>query len=321
MRIDKILFIRSDRLGEFLLSLPAVKLAKINYPQSKIYLLAQKINIGLIKDVGFVDYFLEYREDTLGGYKGAFRLASILKKEGIDCIVVLNPKKEFHLAAFLAKVPLRVGYSRKWGFCLNRKIKDEKFLESKHEMEYNIDLVSLICKKVFIPQIELNIDSKESLNFLNKDLDINNKYFFIHPFTSHSLKKIEDDFWVGLISRLTKKFSKEIVMVGSEREKRESMQFDNKPQVRNLVGKLTLRNLAALLKYNCELFIGLDSGPLHLSNLLNVPTVGLFRTSNPRRWGYSGTSALTIRGKNAEEFINQIDAIIAFIGKISHLQR
>jgi ADP-heptose:LPS heptosyltransferase len=127
--IKNFLFIRSDRLGEFLLSLPAIKLVRINYPQSKIYLLARKENIKLIKDIYFIDYFLEYKEDIFESYKGAFELSnSILKKENIDCVISLNPKKAFHFASFLAKVPLRVGYDRKWGFCLNRKIKDKKYL-------------------------------------------------------------------------------------------------------------------------------------------------------------------------------------------------
>lgn len=198
--MKKILFIRSDRFGEFLLSLPAIKLVKINYPQSKVYLLARKDNLKLIEGINFIDCFLEYKKDTFLGYKGAFRLAKILKRERIDCCIILNSKKEFHLASFLGGIPLRVGYDRKWKFCLNKKIKDNKFLADKHEVEYNIDLVSLICKKSFIPDISFPVDERNSIDFLKNNLDLSCKYLVIHPFSSNFFKRIDYEFWSELVS-------------------------------------------------------------------------------------------------------------------------
>jgi ADP-heptose:LPS heptosyltransferase len=44
-----------------------------------------------------------------------------------------------------------------------------------------------------------------------------------------------------------------------------------------------LTETAALLK-KCCLFIGNDSGPLHLAAALNVPTIGLFGPTAPRQF-------------------------------------
>jgi ADP-heptose:LPS heptosyltransferase len=311
--MKKILFIRSDRLGEFLLSLPAIKLVKANYPESKIYLLAQKSNIELIKDLNFIDYFLEYKEKDFAGFRGAFKLGKILRKEKIDCIVVLNPKKEFHLASYLAGIPLRVGYGRKWGFCLNKKIEDKKNLAELHEVEYNLDLVGLICKNVFVPNINFITEDKTSLEFLKDELEIDKKYLLIHPFSSHQPKRIEDEFWMNLIQRVKSEISDDIIMIGNQEEKEESLVLERKLQIKSLVGKFTLRNLATFLRYNCAVFIGLDSGPLHLASILKVPVVGLFKASNPRRWGPYFGEHLVIEGRNIECFLNKIDDIVNFI--------
>lgn len=310
MPLERIFFIRSDRLGEFILSLPAIKLVKENYPASKIFLLAKKDNIDLVKKIGFIDYFFEYKEDFFEGLRGSFRLADILKKEKIDCVISLNPKKEFHLASFLARVPKRVGYARKWGFCLNLKIMDRKFLEEKHEVEYNIELVSLICKKVFIPKVEFFVEDV-SLDRVKKKLKLYKRYFVFHPFSSDERKKINKNFWFLLLERVKK--IEEVVVIGSQDEYSESKVFEERGAI-NLTGDLDINQLTSFLKYHAKALIGLDSAPLHLANFLNIPVVGLYKITNPRRWGpFYGLNSKVIKEDKDEDFIPHIDEILKFL--------
>ena len=311
MKIQRIFIVRSDRFGEFLLSLPAIKLIKTQFPESTVYLFAQGSNIELIRGIEFVDRFIEYREDNFSGFKGVFRLAAILRKERIDCLLALNPKKEFHLAAYLAGVPLRVGYGRKWGWCLNRKIKDKKHLADKHEAEYNIELTSLICQDSFIPEIDLPVDKKSSLEALN----ISGSYLLLHPFTSDRSKKIDISFWQALVKKLKEKDFKDIALIGSKLEDIEAWKLAQELGVANFVGKLSLRNLAAVMKYNCQAFIGLDSGPMQLASLLKVPVVALFKASNPKRWGPRQTNCLIFELKSEQDFSNQVAEAVNFILK------
>jgi len=308
----RILFIRSDRVGEFLLSLPAIKLVKENYPESKVFLLAQQSNIDLVKGLDFINCFIEYHEQEFGGIRGAFKLGKILKKEEIDCVIILNPKKEFHLSSYLAGIPLRIGYARKWGFCLNRKIADRKNLEEKHEIEYNLELVRLICKKMFIPEINFSTEEKTSLEFLKDVVEINKKYIVLHPFTSYPPKKVDDTFWMALVERI-KSQKKDIVIIGSKEEEEEALLLEKKLGVKNIVGKLTLRNLATFLKYCCDIFIGLDSGPLHLADILQIPVIGVFKISNPKRWRPYFAKHLVIDLQREEYFLSHIDKIISFM--------
>ncbi|MDD3296597.1 MAG: glycosyltransferase family 9 protein [Candidatus Omnitrophica bacterium] len=309
------LFMRSDLFGEFLLNLYAVKLVKENYPKSRIYILARKNNIEVLKDSDFIDGFLEYRQDSFCGLKGVVRLAGILRKNKIGCVVSLNPKKEFHLASFLAGVPLRVGYDRKCGFCLNKKIKDTKKLKDKHEVAYNIDLMSLLCEKVYVPKIDLAVDSNNSLSFLGPEFKSNSKYVIIHPFSLNMKKSIEVGFWKNLTQALQERFGKEAIVVGIEQERDLAEGIAKSCGIKNFAGRLTIRNLATLVKHNCFLFVGLDSGPMHLSALLGVPTVGLFKISDPVRWGPFGDKTIAIEAKNDSEFKEKIVDICNFAEK------
>jgi len=311
--IKKILFIRSDRLGEFLLSLPAIKLVKNNYPEAQVYLLAKKDNIELVRNIDFVDYFLEYKDSSFSGYLGGFKLARLLTKECIDCVVMLNPRKDFHLAAYLARVPFRVGYDRKWGWCLTKKIEDKKALVQKHEAEYNIDLVSLICDKVSIPQVELPVDRERQKEALQKFVKPGEKFVVIHPFTSNFFKGVEPVFWVELAKRLQAKGESKLLIIGTADEQKQALALERKLNAKNLVGKLPISTTAALLKDHCSCFVGLDSGPMHLASLLGVPVVGLFKVSNPKRWGPSGKPSLVIKEPTQDGFIRRIDDIVSFV--------
>ncbi len=309
----RILCIRSDRLGEFLLTLYAIKIIKINYPESKLYLLAKEENIELIKGTEFIDEFLFYQKEEFRGLRGAFKLAGIIKEYSIDTVVVFNPQREFHLASFLGRASLRVGYDRKWGFCLNKKITDRKHLSKKHEAEYNIDLVRLICKDTKAPSLEFPFDKRESLHFLDNKLFFREKYVVIHPFSSHQAKRIEKEFWHKLIEKINEKIKNKIVIIGTEEDKEESVDFIGGLKVINLVGRLTLRNLAVFFKYYCGVFIGLDSGPMHLASIFKRPVVGLFKVTSPYRWGPYKTISLVIEGEKVKDFLDKIEDILSFI--------
>lgn len=310
--IDKALFIRSDGIGEFLLSLPAVKLFRMNHPETKIYLMANKENIDLIKNIDFIDYFVDYGE-YYQGFRGTRKLERFLKEEQIDCVIALNPKKYFHCAAWLAHVSKRVGYSRKMGFLLNKAIKDKKYLELKHEVEYNIDLIRPFCPDGATPAVDIPVAKIEELDFLK--LDLGKRYVFIHPFALHPHKEVDVIFWLELIGLTKAGLNKELILIGSAQDKDAAKFYQEKGGMHNVVGKLRLPQLAAFLKNNCSLFVGIDSGPMHLSAFLNCPTIGLFKTANPDRWGPWGKDVLAIRAKTDEEFRLKIPAIFDFARK------
>lgn len=62
----------------------------------------------------------------------------------------------------------------------------------------------------------------------------------------------------------------------------------------NIVGKTTLRQLASLLK-NCRLFIGNDTGSLHIAVAKNVPCIALLGPTCQHRFGPWGKGHIVIK--------------------------
>jgi heptosyltransferase-3 len=119
-------------------------------------------------------------------------------------------------------------------------------------------------------------------------------------------------FWKSLAAEIKKKCNRDILVIGGPQEKEESIDFAKQINAKNVTGRLSMRNLAALLKYNCAVFIGLDSGPMHLAALLKKPVVGLFTVSSPKRWGPFSSDSLVIRIHSTESLMRQIEDIVKF---------
>ena len=61
-------------------------------------------------------------------------------------------------------------------------------------------------------------------------------------------------------------------------------QLVNSTQICNLAGKTTIHETASLLE-RCSLFVGNDSGPMHIAAAVGTPVVAVFGPSNKEAWG------------------------------------
>jgi ADP-heptose:LPS heptosyltransferase len=91
------------------------------------------------------------------------------------------------------------------------------------------------------------------------------------------------DNWEKLLTLLAKELKEtRMVMLGSgdEWDRSEKMVSLWPGERVNLCGKTSPRVAAAILE-RCRLFIGHDSGPMHLASVTGIPTIGIFSWLNP----------------------------------------
>jgi len=67
----------------------------------------------------------------------------------------------------------------------------------------------------------------------------------------------------------------------------------------NLCGKTRIGELMALLKKS-QLFIGVDSGPMHIAAALKIPILALFGLPNTGRWAPRQANQIFLRMNNAQ---------------------
>ncbi|MDO8489471.1 MAG: glycosyltransferase family 9 protein [Candidatus Omnitrophota bacterium] len=265
-KIKRILAVRSDRFGEFLLNIPALRALKETYPQVKLTLAVKLTVSELAGALDCIDEVLIWDQ-----------VKKDLKKHKFDLGIVLNPTKEAHLKFFLAGIPIRVGYDRKWGFLLTHKLRDTKDQGDRHEVDCNLELVSLIGANTQNKSLTIKVNENLFPEFIGK------KIIAIHPFTSDSVKLWPLERFEELALRIRDELDLMVVMVGLS-----IGDFNLKGDCLNMVNKTTLLELAALLKRCCLLISG-DSGPVHLAASVGTPTIALFRNDlagkTAKRWG------------------------------------
>lgn len=293
--IHRILFIRTDRLGETLLNLPAIVALKQALPHASLTLLLQPELAPLFHGAPGIDGVIVYEPAATSSSWGRARvLAKALKSHGFDLAVISNPKKELHLAVWLTGIRWRVGYARKLGrWLLTHRLQDRKALGERHEVEYNLDLVRVLnlsasaAPYMFPPFTREQADVVQLLE--RQGIKASKPFVAIHPWSSNPVKQWPADRFQSLIRQAIERLGISVVVIGGVEEAARAREvLPAGMSVANLAGQLKLRQLAALLQM-ARLLVSNDSGPVHLAAAVNTRTLVLFGTTTPatgpRRWG------------------------------------
>ncbi len=292
--IKNIVIFRTDRIGEVLLSTVAADAITERHPGASVSFVTSEYSKPLvegrnnIKKIITVDTFKKNN-----WFLRAVDLAILLRKSRFDAAIVLNPHKMLHLACFLAGIPDRIGYDRKWGFLLNRKIHDERERGEKHEIEYTMDLLRLTGIESGAPAPRLSVERKDKdvveKLLAEKGVIPDRPLVVIHPGSSNPAKIWPRERYAELIRRLRKEAGCNVAVLGSreERDLTGGILKKSGTDVLDFTGILDLKELAALIKRS-KLFIGNDTGPMHMAAALDIPVIAIFGRNmpgtGPTRW-------------------------------------
>ena len=304
LSFKNILVVRTDRIGDVVLTTPVFKALREHFPDTKISVLVAKSNVDLVKGNPYVDQiFYDDRRQEHKGIFGFWRLVAQIRKQKFDAVLNFHTKKRTNLLCFLAGIPERFGYrNNKFGTLLNRPIKDERHLGRKHETQYCLDVLKELGIENAEPVLFLPIE-EESAQWVGQVLGekntIGQKVFVFNPGASDSSRCWPWERFAELMTCLEKKYSARMVLVGgkAERPLGEKIIGQAAFPVINLIGKTSVAQLVALLK-KCDLLVSNDSGPVHVASAVATPVVSIITRNqpgiNPERWKPLGSKSTYI---------------------------
>ncbi len=307
----KILLIRTDRMGELLLTTPAMRAVRQSFPEAKITIVVKPTSADVVEGSPYVDSIIKFDVVEVNrSISRALNFFGAIKRSGYDLAVIFNPSKYFNILTFLAGIPVRVGYDRKWGFLLSHKMEDKKYLCEKHEVEYNLDLVRLIgaFTNDATPHLPLDCSTEEAIKDTLGDSAVKAEDLLValHPATSNPDKMWPADRFAQISDRLIEEFAVKIVLIGGAQEAKIISQV--KANMRNpaldLTGALSIKELGLVLK-RCIFLISNDSGPVHIAAAVGTPTIVLFgegrEGGSSKRWGPFGAGHSIISRPNVAD--------------------
>lgn len=298
----RILITRTDRIGDVVLSTPALKAVRDKYPNAHIACMVRPYAEDIIRDNPYVDEVVLY--DKYGKHKslfGTLKFALTLRKKRFDLAIMLHPTNRVHMISYLAGIPERAGYDRKLSFFLTKKMPHLKHEGKKHESEYTLELLGMIGirakeREFFVPVEKKSIGKIERI-FSEYHIGKGVPLVAVNPGASCPSKRWPPAKFAVLCDGLAEKFRARIVIVADRENKKAAdlLANDMKHEPVNLAGKTTVGELAALLSM-CDLFVSNDSGPVHVASAVGTPVISIFGRKDPglspKRWAPAGEKSV-----------------------------
>ena len=290
-----ILIVRTDRIGDVVLTTPAIYALRNAYPSARISILVSQLTVDLVDGNPHIDEIIvDDREGLHKGLLGYINLVRKIKSKHFDLAVVYHTKKRTNLMCFLSGIPWRLGYKdKKFGYLLTMPVKDDRHLGIKHEAQYCLDLLDTlgIESKLVDPYLPIHERNEVWVAQLLKKYNINeeNKIIAIHPGASDPSKCWPVERFLELMENLNLNEAVRFIIIGSRNIEKIAGQMSAQVKVPpiNLVAKTSVGEMVSLLK-RCDLLVSNDSGPVHIASALGTPVISIFTRNqpgiNPERW-------------------------------------
>jgi lipopolysaccharide heptosyltransferase II len=223
-----------------------------------------------------------------------FRLVKTLRQRRYSAALVLDRSPLLALLPWLAGIKIRAGLdSRGRGFALNIRASLEAGDPIRHEAEIYLDVVRALGFEVSNPKSEFYPGEAARHNFEQKatelGVDLARPLAVIHPGGGHNPDTIvlskrwpAENF--GEIARRLLKKNVQVVLIGaqSDRELVEKVRqtAGPNPLLFQAAERFDIAEIGALYE-RAGLFVGNDTGLMHLAVACGAPTVAVFGPSSP----------------------------------------
>ena len=299
MDCKKICIIHLNQIGDLVFSLPLLKSLRDQFPQAVIHSIVKPYLSELLKDSPYVDeiYFRE------SGFASKLRLLKKIRKNNYDLLISLSRSEECLGMASFSKAGIKAGFPDfPWKPFFNVK----ETIDG-HNSWYNN---SKLLKALGIPVSKNDYVGLIRTDAATDNLFLPERFVVISPGASKRrlTKNWDEEKFADLIFLLYEKFDLIPVLVGSAANVASNKIIEDyflkkaggdKTRPVNFSGKINLQTLCAIIK-KAALFVGIDSGVMHLASSLDIPVVGLFGPTDPFYVGPQNEKSIVVKSETLE---------------------
>lgn len=304
----KILIRATNWVGDAIMALPALRAVRANFPDAEIAIVARPYVADIYRDQQICNQMIVYDSNAVhAGVSGRERLAADLRGQRFDVALLLQNAFDAAWLAWRACIPKRIGYARDGrSFLLTQAIPVPRpGAIPAHERFYYLELlrragwIQSVPETAFIGLIVTEEKRRNAEEFLCRaGVRTGTIRVAIGAGASYgSAKCWPASRFAELANRLQSQMDAEVILFGTTAEAAVSNDISagmRKPPI-DLTGKTAIAELPALLSM-CHLFIGNDSGAMHVAAAVGLPVVAVFGSTDPH-----GTAPVTPRCNIVQE--------------------
>lgn len=311
MNPERICVIHLNQIGDLAFSMPLLKSLRSNFPTAVIHSVIKPYLIELLEGSPYVDKIIP-RSDAISD---KVHLLTDLRSKRYDLLFCLPRSEESLIMTALSRAAVKIGFSHfPWDFGL-----DFKETIEGHNCWYNN---AKLLKRLNIPIVQDNYVGLIPTDADIHDQDLPHRFLIVSPGASkrRQTKTWPEENFAPLMGRIWREHGLTPVLVGSAEngevnariiQKAIALERDSNFSPLDLSGKIGLRALCAVLD-KASLFVGIDSGVMHLASAVNIPVVGLFGPTDPNYVGPQNKQSRVVRRED-------LDCVPCYLKKCSHV--
>ena len=287
-----------SRLGDVVQILPAVQQFKVHFPFVSIHCVIREKFASLLR---LCDLDLEVHAVADARISHLLPAIRGVRKTAPDLACSMSPSRSNAFVTLLSGATMKAGYldysNSLTPFLGAHKV--ELFGRNASSAVYERENIARRSKKVLqvlgIPLqgissiLPLRKKQCEELASLLKERGVlpPGRYVAVHPFSGWEYRSWPLENYVALANRASGELGLPVLVACEERDRsRLKDAFAARSSGVQLFSTDSAAELAVALK-EASLFVGNDSGPLHLAAILGVPSVGIFGPASPALTGPS----------------------------------
>jgi heptosyltransferase-2 len=288
--IKRILIVRTDRLGDVVLTLPILPVLRRCFPDAFLSMLLKRYTGEIVEGNPYLDEIIWYDD---GGRPLPFRtICRLLRQRKFDAAIVVYPRPRLAWLMVCAGIPVRIGTGyRYYSFLFTRRVYEHRKDAFKHEVEYNFSLVRQLGCTTDDPP-EFLIDIPEAARARAAELtghSAGRRIVVMHPGSGGSAREWPVQSFGSLAALLTGNEDTTVIVTGTSTEAGKARQVVDATGGRaiSVAGALSVKELAGLLQ-RADLFVSNSTGPIHIAAAVGTPVVGFYpqhAAMSARRWG------------------------------------
>ena len=280
-------------IGDIIMGIPAMIALRKRYPKANITAVVRVPGSEILKGNPVVNEVIPYRNRGDGDncLRENIKLIKYLRKKDIDMAVVLPNSFRSALMVLMTGARYRIGHVTDGrGLFLTTGIKVTDYERNKHRVEYFLDIVRAIGCKIprKRPSLRLHPEKRRfALDYLHKKGVSDSDFLVgIHPGASKPPRAWSSERFGRLCERLYRELNAKIILFGGSDDKGRvsEIEANTKQRLITAVGETDLMQMAALIE-RCHIFVGNDSGIMHIAAIVKTPIVAIFGPGRPEKTG------------------------------------
>ncbi len=285
----RILLFQFGHMGDIVHTIPLLKNLKLNDQKSEVTLVTGPWNVQIAEGMPWVDHVITHHH-PLSDRTREFRcssfacdlmvLAQQIVLQGYDVGISVNGHINSLAYLYSCNARWKVGFDYNHHGCLlDLAIPQD---ESIYEKDRLLVLLGAMGYRLIDDGFELSYLLDERPPSTSRS--VGSRLIGLFPGASIGLKRWGADRYAMLADRIRETGLGDVIILGGPDDKaaveRVAGLAMSHPHIRVVRG---VRELATVISH-CAVFVSNDTGPMHLSVALGVPTIGLFGPANKYRW-------------------------------------